>query len=90
MKAPFVIGRMIFGGYFIHAGINHFIHANQITQYAEAKSIPQPDLAVKASGVALMAGGASILLGVKPKIRSSGAGRIPGRRFARHAPLLGR
>jgi putative oxidoreductase len=67
MKAPFLIGRIMFGGYFLYAGINHFLHTREMAQYAGAKHIPQPDVAVRVSGATLAIGGASILLGLKPK-----------------------
>lgn len=67
MKLPFLIGRAMFGGFFLYNGINHFLHANELAQYAGTKHVPAPDVAVRASGVALMIGGASILLGLKPK-----------------------
>ena len=34
MKAPFILGRLIFGGYFIYNGINHFLEIKKMTQYA--------------------------------------------------------
>jgi putative oxidoreductase len=68
MKTPVLIGRLIFGGYFLNAGIHHFIDRKSMAQYAGAKHVPVPDLAVTASGAALALGGASILLGVKPKL----------------------
>ena len=68
MRVPFVLGRMLFGGYFISAGINHFKQTPQLAQYAASKNVPKPDVAVKVSGAALIAGGASILLGIKPKV----------------------
>lgn len=67
MKLPFVIGRALFGGFFLYNGIHHLLRSDQLSQYAGAKHVPMPDVAVKASGVALIVGGASILLGVKPK-----------------------
>jgi len=67
MKFPFVVGRALFGGFFLYNGINHFLHHKELGSYAGAKHVPMPDLAVTASGVALVAGGASILLGLKPK-----------------------
>lgn len=67
MRLPFLLGRAMFGGFFLYNGIHHFLQTDELAQYAGAKKIPLPDLAVKASGVALMAGGASILLGLKPK-----------------------
>lgn len=75
MRIPFLIGRLIFGGYFISAGINHFKQSSQLSQYAASKNVPQPDLAVKVSGAVLIAGGTSILLGAKPKL---GAAAIVG------------
>jgi uncharacterized membrane protein YphA (DoxX/SURF4 family) len=61
------VGRALFGGYFIYSGIMHFTKKNDLAQYAQAKKIPKPDAAVIATGVALIAGGASLALGLKPK-----------------------
>ncbi len=68
MKAAFLLGRMIFGGFFIYSGIHHLQERKALAQYAAAKQVPAPDVAVTATGVMLMVGGASILLGVKPKL----------------------
>jgi putative oxidoreductase len=68
MKVPFLLGRLIFGGFFLYNGIHHFQERKNLAQYASAKKVPMPDLAVTASGAALIIGGASILLGVKPKL----------------------
>ena len=46
MRAPFLIGRLLFGGYFIVSGINHFKNKGQMTQYTASKNIPQPEVAV--------------------------------------------
>lgn len=67
MTLPFLLGRMVFGGYFLYSGINHFKQRKTLAQYASAKKVPAPDVAVVVSGAALMIGGTSILLGVKPK-----------------------
>ena len=61
------LGRALFGGYFIYSGINHFMKKNELAQYAGAKRVPKPDAAVIATGVALLAGGSSLALGLKPK-----------------------
>jgi putative oxidoreductase len=68
MKAPFVIGRMLFGGFFLYNGINHLAKAKEMGSYAEAKGIPNGELAVAVSGIPLIIGGTSLLLGVKPRI----------------------
>ena len=68
MKAPFLIGRLLFGGFFLYNGINHFRNTEALAQYAGAKGVPKPSLAVQATGAAMLIGGASVLLGIKPKI----------------------
>lgn len=68
MKAVFLLGRVIFGGFFLYNGINHFKQRQGLAQYAGAKNVPNPDLAVTASGAAMALGGAGIILGVQPKL----------------------
>ena len=68
MKAPFLLGRLVFGGFFLYNGVNHVLNHKQLAQYAAAKKIPLPEVAVAASGAAMIAGGGSILLGIKPKL----------------------
>ncbi len=68
MKIPFLLGRLLFGGYFLYSGIHHFKDHEMMTQYTDSKHVPAPGLAVTATGVALVIGGTSILLGVKPKL----------------------
>jgi putative oxidoreductase len=68
MKIPFLIGRLVFGGFFLYNGINHFKKRKSFTGYAQSKNVPMAEAAVTATGVALIAGGTSILLGIKPKL----------------------
>jgi len=68
MKATFLLGRILFGGFFLYNGINHFKNLKMMSQYAGAKKIPAPEAAIALSGTLLTIGGASILLGLKPKI----------------------
>ena len=67
MRALFVVGRALFGGFFVYSGINHFQHARPMTQYAGAKGVPAAEEAVKASGALLIACGLSVMAGVKPR-----------------------
>jgi uncharacterized membrane protein YphA (DoxX/SURF4 family) len=67
MKAVFLLGRVILGGFFLYNGINHFKQREGMVGYASSKNVPNPELAVIASAVLLTAGGASLMLGVKPK-----------------------
>ncbi len=75
MRAPFLIGRLIFGGFFLYNGIHHFQELETMSQYTAAKKVPMPKVAVAASGGAMILGGASLILGVKPKL---GAALIAG------------
>jgi putative oxidoreductase len=67
MKIPFLLGRMAFGGFFLYNGINHFRSLRSMSAYAGAKKVPLAGAAVAATGALLATGGASIVLGVKPK-----------------------
>lgn len=75
MKIPFLIGRSLLGGFFLYSGIHHLTEHDKMAQYASSKNVPAPNAGVIATGVALAAGGASIILGVKPKL---GAAAIIG------------
>jgi uncharacterized membrane protein YphA (DoxX/SURF4 family) len=68
MKAPFLIGRLLFAGLFISSGINHIKKRKEMAEYAGTKGVPKPELAVTLSAVPLLLGGASLALGVKPKL----------------------
>lgn len=67
MKAPFLIGRLIFGGFFVYNGINHIVNRKQLAEYTRAKNVPKAEAAVVTTGVMMLAGGTSVVLGIKPK-----------------------
>ena len=67
MRSLFLLGRAIFGGYFAYSGLRHFAETEGLSQYAGAKGVAAPEAAVRASGALLLAGGVSILAGVKPR-----------------------
>ena len=66
MEIILLVGRIVFGGFFIMSGINHFQNLGMMSGYAKAKNVPFPRLAVLGSGVMLVVGGASVLLGILP------------------------
>lgn len=67
MRALFVLGRTIFGGFFIYNGIHHFKQQEAMRQYAAAKGVPAADAAIPATGALLIAGGLSVVAGAKPR-----------------------
>jgi uncharacterized membrane protein YphA (DoxX/SURF4 family) len=66
MQYVFLAGRVLYGGFFLLAGIHNFRRVDLITPYAAAKGVPAPRLGVLGSGVILVLGGLSILLGARP------------------------
>jgi putative oxidoreductase len=63
----FLLGRVIFGGYFAYNGIKHFRHEQMMSQYATQKGVPAPHAAVKGSGALLVAGGLSVMAGLNSR-----------------------
>lgn len=66
MDILFLIGRITFGGFFIFSGINHFTKLQEMASYAKAKGVPFASAGVLMTGVLLLFGGLSLLLGVYP------------------------
>ncbi|MDR7077305.1 putative membrane protein YphA (DoxX/SURF4 family) [Neobacillus niacini] len=56
-----LVGRAVFGLYFVYSGLNHFIQFQGLKQYASYKGVPAPGLSVVVTGLMLLAGGLSIL-----------------------------
>jgi uncharacterized membrane protein YphA (DoxX/SURF4 family) len=68
MRALFVLGRVVFGGFFAQSGINHFRNREGMSQYAAAKGVPAAEAAVPGTGALLLFGGLSVIAGLKPKL----------------------
>jgi putative oxidoreductase len=64
----FLIGRIIAGGYFILGAFNHFAKLRMMASYAKSKGTPAPELAVGGTGVLLLVGGLSLVLGYQPTV----------------------
>ena len=62
------LGRILFGGYFIFNGFNHFKMLEMMSGYAKSKGVPFPKLSVSFSGILLLVGGASVLFDVLPGV----------------------
>ncbi|MDI3327031.1 MAG: DoxX family protein [Alicyclobacillaceae bacterium] len=58
-----LVGRVVFGIYFMMDGILHFTQFQNMKQYAAYKGIPVPGFSVAVTGLLLLAGGLSILTG---------------------------
>ena len=68
MDIILVIGRVLFGGYFVYSAYNHFAHSAPLAGYAASKGVPMARAAVLGSGLLIFVGGLSILLAVRPAL----------------------
>ncbi len=64
--ALFILGRVLYGGYFLMNGINHFKNIEMLAGYAGLKGVMFPTLAVRGSGLFILVGGLGVALGVYP------------------------
>ena len=62
----FLAGRILYGGFFALAGLDHFRHVALMVPYTAAKGVPAPRLAVLGSGTLIILAGLSILVGYHP------------------------
>lgn len=58
------IGRILFSLIFLLSGLGHLTKSEAMSQYAASKGVPAPKAATLVSGLMILAGGVSILLGV--------------------------
>ena len=63
METVMFIGRLLFSVMFVLGGLNHFTQAENMTGYAQHKGVPAAKFANLLSGVVLVLGGLSIILG---------------------------
>ncbi len=63
-----LVGRIIVGGYYLLSASHHFLKLDMLTQYAKSKNVPLAREAVLFSGLLLLLGGISVLLGVYPQV----------------------
>jgi putative oxidoreductase len=59
-----LLGRILFSLVFIGSGIGHLTQTEGSAQYAAYKKVPSPKLMVQLSGVAMLAGGLAVVLGI--------------------------
>ncbi len=62
------LGRILFGGYFIYSGYNHFAHLGAMAGYTQSKGIPAAKVAVVVTGILLFIGGISTLFDIYPVV----------------------
>ena len=68
MDILYLIGRIVLGGYFVFSAMIHFTRLSMMAGYAQSKGVPLPKVAVAGTGLLLLLGGLSVLLGFLPQI----------------------
>lgn len=63
-----LLGRFLFGGFFVYSGVLYFTNFEGILNYSNSKTIPYPEFSMKVSGILLIVGGLIYLLGWRTKI----------------------
>ena len=64
----YLLGRIIFGAYFIYSGFNHFKNEKSMTGYAKSKGVPSPRFAVILTGALLVLGGLGFITGTNMQL----------------------
>lgn len=63
MEILVLIGRVLFSILFLKSGISHFTQRAGMVGYAKSSGLPMAEIAVPLTGLMLLAGGVSVLLG---------------------------
>lgn len=63
-----LIARVLFSWFFIVSAFGHLTMSGQMAEWVRARGLPAPQLGVILTGLVILAGGLSILLGYKAKI----------------------
>jgi uncharacterized membrane protein YphA (DoxX/SURF4 family) len=59
-----LLSRLVLGLYFLFNSFNHFRNLNSMAGWVQSKNVPAPRLMVALTGIFLLIGGLSILLGI--------------------------
>ncbi|HKK46579.1 MAG TPA: DoxX family protein [Balneolaceae bacterium] len=63
-----LLARILFSAIFIQSGIGHIMNTAQMGEYAKTKGVPLPQIAVFLTGIMILLGGVSVLLGLWVKV----------------------
>jgi putative oxidoreductase len=59
----FLIGRVLYGGFFVLGGLNHFQHLGMMSGFTASKGVPASKALVILSGLLITVGGLSVIAG---------------------------
>ena len=64
MDIIMIIGRVLFALVFLASGLNHLTKAKAMVGYAQFKKVPMPAASIYVSGLLMLLGGLSVVLGI--------------------------
>ena len=64
MDIVMIIGRVLFALIFLASGLNHFTKAKHMVGYAQFKKVPAPAASIYLSGLIMILGALSVILGI--------------------------
>src|SRR5215471_811455 len=59
----FLLGRILYGGFFVMGGLNHFRNLGMMSGFTASKGVPSAKAAVLISGLLIFIGGLSVIAG---------------------------
>ncbi len=68
MDVLVLIGRILFSALFLNSAVGHLTKSEMMAGYSKSKGVPAARAAVIVSGVLLLLGGLSVLLGIWPDL----------------------
>lgn len=66
VEVLFLVGRFVFGGFFLMEGLTHFFQLDEMEGYAADRGVPEPRWATIGSGALIVLGGLGIITGLFP------------------------
>ncbi len=64
MEWVLLVGRILFGGFFVIGGAMHFMKLKDMTEYARMKGAPMPQMSTIVTGMIIMLAGLGVVFGV--------------------------
>lgn len=64
MEWVLLVGRILFGGYFVMGGAMHFMKMKDMVAMTRQQGVPMPGLAVMGTGIVIMLAGLGVVFGV--------------------------
>ena len=68
MEILLLVARFIFVDFFVLSGLNHFTNVGMMSAYAKSKGVPAAPAAVVGTGIMLVLGRLSVILGLLPVV----------------------